>query len=167
MIIVYSKPVHLKGVQKEVTKMTRILDLIPSVGYTPWTRRSLFEPFFPVMSRPHFYVEEGAEWMPPSEITESEKEYIVTLEIPGVDMQGLDISFTDGVLTIKGEKKRETVEDECCHCSERYSGSFERSFQIPGKVKGDEIDATYKDGILRVVLSKSEESQVRKIEVKH
>ena len=83
------------------------------------------------------------------------------------DMKKLDISHTNGVLSIKGEKKHEIGKDELCYCSERYSGSFERSFRIPGEVKGEEIEATYKDGVLRVALSKSEESQVKKIEVKH
>lgn len=147
--------------------MTRSFDVFPSFEVTPWTRRSLFEPIFRMMSRPHLYSEEEMGWMPASEISENGKQYVVTMEVPGVDMKKLDISFTDGVLRIKGEKKSETGEDECCYCSERYSGSFERSFRIPGEVKGDDIEATYKDGILRVTLSKSEKSQVKRIEVKH
>lgn len=77
------------------------------------------------------------------------------------------LSYSNGVLNIKGEKTKETVEEECCYCSERYSGSFERSFRIPGKVKEEGIESSYKDGILKVTLPKHEESQVKKIEVKH
>jgi HSP20 family protein len=91
--------------------------------------------------------------------------YHVTMELPGMDMKGLDISYAEGILTVKGEKSKDTSIDESCYCTERYFGSFERSFRIPGKVDADHIEANYKDGILRISLTKSEESAVRKIEV--
>jgi HSP20 family protein len=147
--------------------MTRMLDLIPRFELSTWPRWSAFEPFFSTLRRPYFYLEEEAEWLPPADISESGKEYIVTLEVPGIDMKKLDISYSNGVLNIQGEKKKETVKDESCYCSERYSGSFERSFRIPGEVKEEGIEATYNDGILKVTLSKHEETQVKKIEVKH
>ena len=159
--------VRLSGVREEVSIMTSMFDIIPRFGLTPWTRERLFEPFFPLLSRPYLNMGEETEWIPPVDITETGKEYILTLELPGIDMKKLDISYANGVLSIKGEKKSEIGKDELCYCSERYSGSFERSFRIPGEVKGEEIEATYKDGVLRVALSKSEESQVKKIEVKH
>ena len=144
--------------------MTRVYDLMPTVGigYRP---RSLFDRFFEGWTHPHYYVEAGEGWMPPSDIAETENEYVVSAELPGIDMKGMDISYSNGVLTIKGEKKKESSEGECCHCAERYSGAFERSFRIPGKVDSDKIDATYKDGILKVVVPKSEESVPKKIEV--
>lgn len=147
--------------------MTRILDLIPRFELSTWPRWSAFEPFFSTSRRPYLYVEEECEWMPPADISENGKQYLVTLEVPGIDMKKMDISFSNGVLNIKGEKKKETVKDECCYCSERYSGSFERSFRIPGKVKEEGIESSYKDGILKVTLPMHEESQVKKIEVKH
>ena len=103
--------------------------------------------------------------MPASDIAETEKEYVVSAELPGIDMKGMDISYSSGVLTIKGEKKKESSDGECCHCAERYSGTFERSFRIPGTVDSDKIDATYKDGILKVVVPKSEKSVPKKIKV--
>ena len=60
---------------------------------------------------------------------------------------------------------KESGEEECCHCSERYSGSFRRSFRIPGKIDSEKIDANYKDGILKVVLKKSEKNMPKKIEI--
>ncbi len=147
--------------------MARILDLIPRFELSTWPRWSTFEPFFSTVRRPYFYLEEEAEWMPPADISENGKEYIVTLEVPGIDMKKLDISFSNGVLNIKGEKTKEAVEDECCYCSERYSGSFERSFRIPGEVKEEKIEASYNEGILKVTLSKPEETRIKKIEVKH
>jgi HSP20 family molecular chaperone IbpA len=103
------------------------------------------------------------EWAPASDITESDKHYLVTMEVPGVDMKKMDISYNDGELTIKGEKVIETAESESCLCTERFAGPFNRSFIIPKKVDADKIDATYKDGVLSVTLPKTEESITKKI----
>lgn len=105
------------------------------------------------------------DWTPASDVAETDKAYLVTMELPGVDMKKLDITFEDGAVTVRGEKEKETFPGECCHCSERFSGSFTRSFHIAGNVERDKIDATYKDGILKLVLPKSEESRPKKIEV--
>jgi HSP20 family protein len=144
--------------------MTRIMDVVPvSFGSTlPLFDRVFDEWFYPY---PVNYAAECAEWVPASDIAETSKEYVVSMEAPGIDMNKTEITFTKGVITVKGEKVKETKEDECCHCAERYSGSFERSFRVSEKVDGDKIDATYKDGILKVVLPKTEESSVKKIEV--
>ena len=145
--------------------MARILDLMPTFGVTYRPTRSLFDRFFEGWRYPYYNVEACEDWMPASDISETEKEYVVTVELPGIDMKGIDISYVKGVLTIKGEKKKESNEGECCHCAERYSGTFERSFRIPGDVNSDKIDATYKDGILKLVVAKSEKSVPKKIEV--
>lgn len=142
--------------------MTMMLDLIPT-GFKPV--RSLFDRFFDDWSYPFVTLEEDEVWMPASDIAETEKEYLITMEIPGVDMTKTDISYMDGLLTVKGEKHKESKEGECSHCSERFAGSFERSFRIHGKVDADKIDATYKDGVLHLTLPKSAESGVKKIEI--
>jgi len=144
--------------------MTRMLDVVPVSFRTtlPLFDRVLDEMFYPY---PVTYGEECANWVPASDIAETSKEYIVSMEAPGIDMNKTELTFTKGILTVKGEKVKESSEDECCHCAERYSGSFRRSFRISEKVDGDKIDATYKDGILKVVLPKTEESSVKKIEV--
>lgn len=145
--------------------MTRILDLMPTFGVTSSPMRRALDRFFNGWMEPYGWIEEPTEWTPASEITGREKHYVVTVELPGVDMKSLDISYKEGLLTVKGEKKDVLEENECCYCSERYHGSFSRSFQIPGKIKEDDIDATLKDGILKVVLSKSDESVAKKIEI--
>ena len=144
--------------------MTRILDVVPVSFSTtlPLFDRVFDELFYPY---PISYAAECADWVPASDIAETSKEYLVSMEVPGIDMNKTEITFTKGVLTVKGEKVKDSNEDECCHCAERYSGSFERSFRVSDKVDGDKIDATYKDGILKVVLPKTEESSVKKIEV--
>jgi HSP20 family protein len=123
--------------------------------------RSLFDTWF----NPYRSFMECEDWSPASDIAETEKLYVVTMELPGIDMKKTDISYNDGMLTVKGEKGKESMEGECCHCVERYSGSFERSFRIPGKIDSDKIDATYKDGVLKLTLPKAKESMPKKIVV--
>jgi HSP20 family protein len=123
--------------------------------------RSLFNEWL----SPYSYFVECEDWMPSSDITETEKSYVVTMELPGIDMKKTDVSYNDGILTVKGEKGKESMEGESCYCAERYSGSFERTFRIPGKVNSDKIDARYKDGILKLMLPKAEESIPKKITV--
>jgi HSP20 family protein len=137
--------------------MTRMFDVIPfDMALRPlgslWTRMSPF-------------LAECENWVPPTDIAETSNAYIVTMEVPGIDMKELDVSYSDGLLNVKGEKIKETLEGECCHCVERFSGSFERSFPISGNVDRDKIDATYRDGVLKITLSKSAESVPKKIEV--
>ncbi|UCD32037.1 MAG: Hsp20/alpha crystallin family protein [Desulfobacterales bacterium] len=144
--------------------MMRMLNVSPrlDVAFRPHDR--LLDRFFSDWRIPTAYMDE-CDWLPASDIAETDTVYYVTMELPGIDMEKLDISFSGGMLTVKGEKTKEVSIGECCHCAERYSGSFQRSFRIPGNVDKDKIEATYKDGILKVNLEKSEESAVRKIEV--
>jgi HSP20 family protein len=121
--------------------------------------RSLFDEWID----PYFV--ECEDWVQPADNAETGQAYRVTMELPGIDMKKLDIAHGDGILIVKGEKQKETVEGECCYCAERYSGSFQRRIGIPGKVDSDKIDATYKDGVLTLTLPKAQESIPRKIEV--
>ncbi len=148
--------------------MTSMLQLIPSrqnfLSLIP--ELDLFDRFFNDLPLPSLLSEEKV-LSPAFDISETEKEYVITGEIPGIDVKDLDVTLLDSILTVKGEKKQEKEEkDEDYHQVERHYGSFERSFRIPEKVKADELEATYKDGILKIFLPKSEASEVKKIEVK-
>ena len=145
--------------------MTRTLEIITAFRNTHRPFIDLFELFLEDWMRPYYRFEALEGWVPASEIAETDKEYVVIFELPGIDMKGLDISYKDGLLTVKGEKKNDETEGESFYCSERYSGSFERSLVIPGKIKEDKIDATFNNGILKLILPKSEESAVKRIEV--
>lgn len=144
--------------------MMRMLNVIPRFGvaFRPWTR--LLDPSFSNWIIPSTNLEE-CDWIPASDIAETDKEYHLTMEIPGIDLKELDISFSEGVLTVKGDKTKEVSIGESCYCTERYFGSFQRSFRIPGAVDKENIEAKYRDGILRVSLAKSEKSVVKKIEI--
>ena len=111
--------------------------------------------------------EEGGEWLPSLDIAETKNELVVKCEIPGMDPKDIDISLSDGMLTIKGEKKQEREEKEAdYHLVERSYGAFTRSVQLPKGVESDKISASYKDGVLKVRLPKSEEAKKKEIKIK-
>jgi len=155
---------QVKLAVKEVTEMMRMLNVIPrfDVAFRPQTR--LWDSLLSDWIIPSAGLEE-CDWVPPSDIAETDTGYLVTMELPGIDMKKIDISFSEGVLTVKGEKTKEVSDGESCYCSERYTGSFQRNFRIPGAVDKDNIEAKYRDGILRVNMAKSGESVVKKIEI--
>ena len=111
--------------------------------------------------------EERGEWLPSLDVSETKNELVVKAEVPGMDHKDIDVSLFNGVLTIKGEKKQEREEKEAgYHLVERSYGSFVRSVQLPKEVQGDKINASYKDGILRITLPKSEEAKKKEIKIK-
>jgi HSP20 family protein len=129
-------------------------------------RRDLFDLFLDDLALPDFWTTEKG-WMPAFDVSETENEIVVKAELPGMDVQDIDIALTDGLLTIKGERKMEKEDkEENYHRIERQFGSFSRSLNLGTKVRADGIEAGYKDGILTVTLPKAEESKPKKIEVK-
>lgn len=144
--------------------MTNLLNLIPKREnlFSIDIFDRFFDDFYPLSVH-----KEKDEWLPAFDISENEKEYLVTAELPGMEVKDIDVTLSDGILTVKGEKKREHEEKgKDYHRIERRYGSFHRSFSIPGKIKTDGVDANYKDGILRLTLPKTEETETKKIEVK-
>lgn len=109
----------------------------------------------------------GEGWSPSVDISESKNNLVVKAELPGVEAKDVNVSISGDVLTIKGEKKAEEEEkNEHYHCVERYSGSFQRVFQLPNGVKANQIKATFNKGVLKVTLPKVEEAKKKEIEVK-
>jgi len=130
----------------------------------------LFDDFFRGFDRfpPFPFREERlAEFSPKINVSENDKEIEVTVEVPGMDQNDVDISLREDMLTIKGEKKEEKEEKEYYHVERSY-GSFYRSLQLPCEVEEDKVKAAFKKGVLKITLPKSEKAQenVRKIEVK-
>jgi len=107
-----------------------------------------------------------AEAFPKLEVTETDDELIVRAEVPGLEGKDIDVSITDQVLTIQGEKKEEKEEKEkdAWHREFRY-GSFSRSIGLPNSVDTDKVDAKCKKGVLKIKLAKCESEQFRKIEI--
>ncbi len=105
---------------------------------------------------------------PSIEISDGDKEIKVTAEVPGLEEKDIEVLLKDGALTLKGEKRSET-EDEDNQFSERFYGRFERRIPLGYEVKEDQVDARFKNGLLTVTLPKSEkaQSQVKRIAIKH
>lgn len=106
---------------------------------------------------------------PAVDIVEKDNAFEITAELPGLDAKNIELSVSDDVLTIKGEKKEEKEEKQKdYYLSERRYGSFERYFGLPDGVDADKIDASFKNGVLKVTLPKTVEAQqpAKKIDVK-
>ncbi|MFP5307203.1 MAG: Hsp20/alpha crystallin family protein [Gammaproteobacteria bacterium] len=98
--------------------------------------------------------------MPVVDIVEKDKQYEIEAELPGMDENNIEISLSNGTLTIKGEKQEEKEEKKRNHfLSERHYGSFERAFRVPAGVDADRIEATFAKGVLKVALPKTAEAQ--------
>jgi HSP20 family protein len=105
-------------------------------------------------------------WAPPVDISEREDAYVLTVELPGVKVEDLEIAFQDGLLTIQGQRSltRDSA-DEQFHMLERRYGLFRRSITLPLHVQAEAIEASTEDGVLRVVVPKVEEAKPQRIEV--
>ena len=108
-----------------------------------------------------------ADWSPLVDITEDDKEYLITAELPEVQKDDVKVTLENGVLTITGERKFEKEENhKKWHRVERAYGSFARSFSLPTDVDAGKIHAEFKDGLLKVRVTKSEAARPKQIEVK-
>jgi HSP20 family protein len=115
----------------------------------------------------------GAEGMfaaaPSVDVKETDTEYEVSAELPGMDEKDVELTLADNLLTIRGEKKTEREEkDKNYYLSERSFGSFRRTIPLPAEVDEDKVEAHFRNGVLTVRLPKSAEAQARtrRIEVK-
>ena len=105
-------------------------------------------------------------WAPPVDIFEKDQNLVIRTEIPGIDKKDLDVRVENGVLTVHGERKRDTEIDEAnAYRLERVYGAFTRSFTLPTTVDGSRVNATYKDGVLQVTVPKLEAAKPKKIEI--
>ena len=106
-------------------------------------------------------------WVPAVDIYETDAhEVVLKAELPEMKREDISVTFENGVLTLKGERKfeQETTKENY-HRVERRHGTFSRSFTLPNTVDASRISAAYKDGILTVTLPKAEEAKPRQIEV--
>jgi len=106
------------------------------------------------------------DWNPSIDVSESDDEIVVKAEIPGVPVEDIDISVDDNNLVISGEKKQESEEQgKNYYRAERSYGSFGRSFALPSGADVESVKASSKDGVLSIVIPKSDERKSRKIEI--
>jgi len=105
-------------------------------------------------------------WSPALDVYDDKDNLVVTLEVPGMKKEDIEISLQDGMLTVSGERKdeREQTEGQAFR-SERYFGKFQRSLSLPTAVDANKVKASYKDGILTIRLPKAEEAKPKQISV--
>jgi len=107
------------------------------------------------------------ELAPALDIHESETEYVVSVELPGVRKEDVSVEVTEGALSIRGEKTSGKEEKkERSRWVERVYGSFHRSFTLPANVSSDRIDASFKEGVLTVRIPKVEQTKPKTIAIK-
>jgi len=104
-------------------------------------------------------------WAPVVDILETPSDLIVRAEIPGAKREEIDVEVTAESLTIRGERKFDTENKDQYLRVERPYGPFQRSFSIGVPVQADKVKATYKDGILEIVVPKAEEVKPKKIQI--
>jgi HSP20 family protein len=108
----------------------------------------------------------GEEWTPPVNFYEKDGTYHLTVDIPGISKEDISVSIDGDFVTISGKKESsEEEKDANYYMKETRYGSFTRSFKLPGEVREDKVDASYKDGVLDVVLPKKESSKTKKIAI--
>jgi HSP20 family protein len=109
-------------------------------------------------------------WVPALDVAERKDAYVVTLDLPGVDPESVDVSFEQNVLTIRGTKPSnlgvEAQQEVHVYANERVTGAFERSIRLPEFVDGDKISAQAANGVLEVTIPKAQAAQPRKIEIR-
>jgi HSP20 family protein len=102
---------------------------------------------------------------PPMNITQDADNFYVRAELPGVNLDDLELSAIRNKLSLSG-KREISVEEASYHRREREGGNFSRSVTLPAEIDGDRVEARYTDGMLTVVLPKAEEARPRQIAVK-
>jgi HSP20 family protein len=105
-------------------------------------------------------------WTPALDLYQNNDNVVAIVELPGMRKEDIEISLQDGMLTIGGERKSENNGNgESAARTERFTGKFRRSITLPTRVDANNVNATYKDGLLTVTLPKAEEAKPKQIQV--
>lgn len=127
--------------------------------------------FRPLRSRGGFSGADESELAPRVDVCETDKEFQVTADLPGIDEKDIDVTLSDGILTIKAERKAEKEEKDekkSYHRIERSYGRYTRAIPLPGEVDENRVKADFTKGVLTIRMPKSEQarSKVKKISIK-
>jgi len=107
-----------------------------------------------------------SDWVPAVDVKEEDQRFVIFVDVPGVDAQDIDVTMKKGVLSIRGERKNESIDEHDGYKRiERTRGTFYRSFALPDTADADGIFASGENGVLEVVIPKKEQLQSRKITV--
>ena len=143
------------------------------VKWNPWREMGSFpnsvNQLFDGTPFPATWFSEDSEpqnWRPVVDVYDNEKSIVIKAELPGVDKKDIHVDVKDGILTLSGKRSYENeVKEENFHRKERSFGKFQRSFTLSKGLNNDKIDADYKDGVLKIEITKPEEEKPKKIAV--
>ena len=129
--------------------------------------RNKMEKLWSSFSGEKYAIEPNTEhWLPVMDFSEVANAFVVKVELPGVEINDVNVSICGDLLTIKGQKRKENESsDECCYSTERYYGSFKRIFRLPTSVKVDRIRTSFNKGVLKVVLPKTATAANKGVEI--
>lgn len=112
------------------------------------------------------HIRDRTRYLPKSDIYETEEDYNLVMDMPGVDEESIDITLEKNTLTINGFTSVEGPEGYSLARAEYEIGDYERSFRLTDQIDRENIEAAYENGVLRLTLPKAEEAKTRKIAVK-
>jgi HSP20 family protein len=136
---------EMESLQKE---MNRLFDF--SLSRQPFGDTALF----------------SGQWAPAIDVYDSRDSILVKADLPGLKKEEIEVSIQNDNLIVKGEKKRnEEIKEENYYRTERFCGSFLRTIPLPCEVDASRVQANYKEGVLELILPKSEEAKPKKIKI--
>ena len=158
---------------RELTPWTGGRGLSP-LGRDPFTSfrhemDRLFDDFFAPAEQRSFGGGNGVTLRPSVDVAETDQAYTVTAELPGLEQKDVELNLRDNALTLSGEKRQESREENGGRSyTERSFGRFERVIPLPEEVDADRVEANFKNGVLKVTLPKNPKAQdkARRIEIK-
>jgi HSP20 family protein len=145
----------------ETTRRERAVARRPWAGTLRPDLGNLFDDFF---GRP---LSTWSAWTPAADLYETPESFVLEMELPGFDLDDIELTMEKGMLSVTGERKmEEKEEDRTYHLQERSVERFTRSYALPRSVEIDKVDASFSNGVLKVLLPKAAEAKPRRIEVK-
>lgn len=136
------------------------------MNLNPWKMMDRFFEEFPSRELAGTGTPRQAEFVPPCEVQESASEYLVSLDVPGIPREAIQVEVTENTLNISGERKLERTEEKASrHLVEKYYGTFTRSFSLPPGTDMSRVTAEFKDGVLKIHVPKSAGERRRVIRI--
>lgn len=132
------------------------------LGHLQDSMNRLFDSFF----QDRYAEYEDTFWYPVVDVSETDKAFVIHAELAGMTQKDVDISLQDNVLCIQGKKKRrKKSKHENFYLTERSFGRFYQSFTLPAAVDAEHVQATFTDGVLTVILPKTQPIQAKRIAI--
>jgi HSP20 family protein len=105
-------------------------------------------------------------WLPPMDVVERADSFVITVDVPGVHHDAIDLTFDQGALTIRGTRTASAYgEEDKVYVSERTPGEFERIVRLPETADAERIQAHFDHGVLTITVAKAQAARARKIEI--